>query len=70
VTQSGERGRWDGPAFNLSIPHKVVVIEHLDRLAESAQIIGAVNCLVRVGDELVGENADGQGFSLIAADSA
>ncbi len=48
--------------FNLSIPHKVAVIEHLDRLAESAQIIGAVNCLVRVGDELVGENADGQGF--------
>ena len=51
---------WAG--FNLSIPHKVAVIAHLDRLAESAEIIGAVNCVVRVGDELVGENADGQGF--------
>lgn len=51
---------WAG--FNLSIPHKVTVIPHLDRLAASAEIIGAVNCVVRVGDELVGENADGQGF--------
>ena len=51
---------WAG--FNCSIPHKVAVIDHLDRLGESAQIIGAVNCVVRRGDELVGENTDGQGF--------
>ncbi len=51
---------WVG--FNCSIPHKVAVREHLDRLAESAEIIGAVNCVVRRGDELVGENTDGQGF--------
>ena len=36
---------WAG--FNCSIPHKVAVIEHLDGLAESAAVIGAVNCAVR-----------------------
>ena len=51
---------WAG--FNCSIPHKVAVIEHLDRLGASAEIIGAVNCVVRRGAELVGENTDGQGF--------
>ena len=47
---------------NCTIPHKVAVIEHLDRLAESAELMGAVNCIVREGDELVGENTDGKGF--------
>jgi shikimate dehydrogenase len=48
--------------FNLSTPHKVTVIPHLDSLAEPAAIIGAVNCVVARGDELVGENTDGAGF--------
>jgi len=51
---------WSG--FNCSIPHKVAVIEHLDEVAASAAVIGAVNCAVRRGDRLVGENTDGQGF--------
>jgi len=51
---------WVG--FNLSIPHKVAVIEHLDGLADSAAVIGAVNCVVRRDGELLGENTDGQGF--------
>lgn len=51
---------WAG--FNCSLPHKVTVIDHLDRLADSARIIGAVNCVVADGDELVGENTDGKGF--------
>ena len=51
---------WVG--FNCSIPHKVAVISHLDRLGDSARIIGAVNCAVRRGDQLIGENTDGQGF--------
>jgi shikimate dehydrogenase len=51
---------WAG--FNLSIPHKLAVITHLDGLAESATVIGAVNCVVRRGDRLIGENTDGQGF--------
>ncbi len=51
---------WVG--FNCSLPHKVAVIEHLDRLGESAKIIGAVNCAVLRDGEFVGENTDGKGF--------
>lgn len=51
---------WRG--FNLSIPHKITVIEHLDGLGNSAEIIGAVNCVRRDGDRLIGENTDGKGF--------
>jgi shikimate dehydrogenase len=48
--------------FNCTIPHKVAVIEHLDALGESASLMGAVNCVVRRGDRLIGENTDGKGF--------
>jgi len=51
---------WAG--FNCSIPHKVAVVEHLDGLAASAEVIGAVNCVVRRDGAYVGENTDGQGF--------
>lgn len=51
---------WAG--FNCSIPHKVAVIEHLDGLGPSAEIIGAVNTIVRRGDDFIGENTDGKGF--------
>jgi shikimate dehydrogenase len=51
---------WIG--FNLSIPHKVAVLEWLDELAPSATIIGAVNCVVIRDGRLIGENTDGQGF--------
>ncbi|MGY8688532.1 MAG: shikimate dehydrogenase [Verrucomicrobiales bacterium] len=48
--------------FNCTIPHKVAVIEHLDGLGESAAVMQAVNCVVRRGDQLIGENTDGKGF--------
>jgi shikimate dehydrogenase len=51
---------WAG--FNCSIPHKVSVIPYLDGLAESARIIGAVNCVVIRDGVMTGENTDGQGF--------
>jgi shikimate dehydrogenase len=51
---------WAG--FNCSIPHKVAVIEHIDELGKSAEIIGAVNTMVRDGDRWIGENTDGRGF--------
>ena len=47
---------------NLTIPHKVAVIPLLDRLSEAASLMGAANCIVREGDELVGDNTDGKGF--------
>lgn len=48
--------------FNCSLPHKVTVIEHLDGLGESAAVMRAVNCVVRRGEQLIGENTDGKGF--------
>jgi shikimate dehydrogenase len=48
--------------FNCSMPHKVTVIEHLDGLGKSAEIMGAVNCVVRRDNKLIGENTDGKGF--------
>jgi shikimate dehydrogenase len=51
---------WIG--FNCSLPHKVAVIELLDEFAESARLIGAVNCAVRRDGRWIGENTDGQGF--------
>ena len=48
--------------FHVTIPHKVSVRAHLDRLTPAAEAIAAVNCVKRDGDELVGDNTDGRGF--------
>jgi shikimate dehydrogenase len=48
--------------LNLTIPHKVAVMEHLDEIAPDAAVIGAVNTVRREGDRLIGENTDGKGF--------
>ena len=47
---------------NLTIPHKVAVLKYLDEISPAAQLMGAVNTVVRQGDRLVGENTDGKGF--------
>jgi shikimate dehydrogenase len=51
---------WRG--CNVTMPHKQAVIAHLDRLDPLAARIGAVNTVVREGDELVGYNTDAAGF--------
>ena len=48
--------------FNLTIPHKVAVMEYLDAVAPDAAVIGAVNTVRRDGARLIGENTDGKGF--------
>lgn len=48
--------------FHCTIPHKVAVIAHLDAVAPSARHTGAVNCVVRRGEVLEGENTDGRGL--------
>lgn len=50
--------------FNLTIPHKVEVMQYLDKIDTSAKLIGAVNTVLRKGNELIGYNTDGQGFML------
>ena len=48
--------------FHVTVPHKVAVVPLLDRLTEAASLAGAVNCVKREGDALVGDNTDGRGF--------
>lgn len=47
---------------NLTIPHKVAVIQYLDGISDAAAMMGAVNCVVLKDDQLIGENTDGKGF--------
>jgi shikimate dehydrogenase len=48
--------------LNLTVPHKVAVAPLLDELTQAARLSGAVNCVKREGDLLVGDNTDGRGF--------
>lgn len=50
--------------FNITIPHKVAVIEYLDEIDEEAKQIGAVNTVVNHGGKLIGYNTDGKGFAV------
>lgn len=47
---------------HVTVPHKVAVVPMLDRLTDAARLAGAVNCVKRERDELVGDNTDGKGF--------
>jgi shikimate dehydrogenase len=51
--------------LSVTMPHKHAVIPALDRLDAAAQALGAVNCIARDGDALVGHSTDGPG--LVAA---
>jgi shikimate dehydrogenase len=48
--------------FNVTVPHKAAVSQLVDRLHESAARIGAVSCVIRDGDALVGHNTDAPGL--------
>lgn len=47
---------------NVTIPHKVAVVEFLDSLDGSASAAGAVNTIVNSDGRLAGYNTDGAGF--------
>ena len=49
--------------INVTVPHKLDVIQHLDEVDSTASRIGAVNTIVRQSDgRLTGHNTDGAGF--------
>ncbi|WP_010678203.1 shikimate dehydrogenase [Bacillus timonensis] len=48
--------------INVTIPHKVEVIDYLDEVEEVAANIGAVNTIVNENGKLIGYNTDGNGF--------
>ncbi|TYP78063.1 shikimate dehydrogenase [Paenibacillus methanolicus] len=47
---------------NVTIPHKLDIMDHLDAIDESARIIGAVNTIVNDEGKLTGYNTDGLGY--------
>ncbi len=44
--------------FNVTIPHKIAVMDYLDALDETAQAVGAVNTVVRKDGKWIGYNTD------------
>ena len=47
--------------FNVTVPHKVKIIEYLNKLSEEAAVIGAVNTVVNELGKLTGYNTDVHG---------
>lgn len=47
---------------NVTVPHKVEVMEYLDAIDEGARMIGAVNTIVNDNGNLTGYNTDGIGY--------
>lgn len=50
--------------FNVTIPYKQQIIPYLDELSFEAQAVGAVNCVWRCGDRLIGYNTDVEGLRI------
>ncbi|MDX9873210.1 MAG: shikimate dehydrogenase [Clostridia bacterium] len=48
--------------FNVTIPHKINILNYLDAVDEPAAAIGAVNCVTIKEGCLKGYNTDGSGF--------
>lgn len=48
--------------FNVTIPYKETIMEHLDEITKLPKLIGAVNTVVNRDGVLVGYNTDGPGF--------
>ncbi len=48
--------------FNLTVPHKVQVMEYLDEIEQTAQAIGAVNTVFIRDGKKIGKNTDAYGF--------
>lgn len=45
---------------NCTEPHKQAVIQYLNRITPTAELIGSVNCILREERQLVGENTEGK----------
>lgn len=48
--------------INVTIPHKVEVMQYLDEIDEGARVVGAVNTIVNEDGKLIGYNTDGIGY--------
>jgi shikimate dehydrogenase len=52
----------EAAGLNVTIPHKISIVELLDELRGDASICGAVNTVVREKDKLIGYNTDMEGL--------
>jgi len=48
--------------LSVTMPHKTAAAAGADELTPVAARLGAVNCLARMGDRVLGDNTDGAGF--------
>lgn len=48
--------------FNVTIPHKQMIVSYLDEITQEAQWMGAVNTVLIKNEKLYGYNTDGIGF--------
>lgn len=57
--------------LSVTMPHKAEVAAAVDRRTPAVELLGACNCVVRDGDDMIGHNTDGEGFvrSLLAETS-
>jgi len=56
--------------MSVTMPHKEAVAALVDERSSLAERLGAVNCVIRRNDRLVGENTDGAGFVAALARAA
>lgn len=48
--------------LNLTMPHKIEILQYLDEESLSVKMIGAANTLINTDGKWIGENTDGKGF--------
>jgi len=49
--------------LNVTIPHKVSIMSYLDDISPHASEIGSVNCIMKSGNKIIGNNTDWYGFA-------
>lgn len=54
--------RYDMFGINISMPYKQAIMQYVDELTDSADLIGAVNTVINKDGKLIGHNTDGIGF--------
>ena len=52
----------DFGGLSVTMPHKQAIVKHLDKIDETASMIGAVNTVKVEGGKLIGYNTDAHGF--------
>jgi shikimate dehydrogenase len=51
------------PGANVTVPHKIKIMQYLDKIDKSAQMIGSINTIINKDGKLIGYNTDWNGFA-------